>query len=271
MRFVDKNLMTDNPFQLSGFSFPGNEADPFGLWDVAPASGVVSFSAGAAVQPEEPIYRASFASPEQGLALLDLRQGELAGQQTTLNRLEERLNQIAQAGSGVSFAAPSGIAPEFVAPELELDAAIQRMTEPVSYGLLDRFKRKDQEGDLEATSQWRKFMDQVRDMVTNYARVQTEVANNPIGQTAVDWTGDFRTVWTPDVTSAEMTLHYRNITGTLQYRLGTLRLVGVVGAGAANIAVKLASPVGPLLALPAVYNFVKDVLAEWRKLQALKN
>jgi hypothetical protein len=30
-------------------------------------------------------------------------------------------------------------------------------------------------------------------------------------------------------------------------------------------------PGGQLLALPAVWNFVKDVLAEWRKLQAIKN
>ena len=263
--------MTDNPFQLSGFAFPSGETDPFGLWDIAPATGGVSFSAGAAPVPEEPIYHASFASPEQGLALLDLRQRELAGQQATLGRLEERLNQIVQSGGSVAFAAPGEVEPEFVTPELELDAAIRHMTEPVSYGLLDRWKKKEQEDDLEATSQWRKFLDQARELVMNYARVQTEVAGIPIGQTAVDWTGDFRTIWTPTVTSTDMALHYRNITGTLQYRLGTLRLVGVVGAGAANIAVKLAVPGGQLLALPAVWNFVKDVLAEWRKLQALKN
>ena len=47
-------------------------------------------------------------------------------------------------------------------------------------------------------------------------------------------------------------------------------MVGVVGAGAANVAVKLGVPGGQLLAIPAVWNFVKDVLAEWRKLQAMK-
>ena len=55
--------MTDTPFQLSGFSFPGSEADPFGLWDVTPVSGGVSFSAGAASLPEQPAYRANFTSP----------------------------------------------------------------------------------------------------------------------------------------------------------------------------------------------------------------
>jgi hypothetical protein len=32
----------------------------------------------------------------------------------------------------------------------------------------------------------------------------------------------------------------------------------------------LGVPGGQLLALPAVWNFVKDVLKEWRKLQAIK-
>ena len=268
--------MSDNPFQLSGFSFPGGEADPFGLWEVTPASDSVSFSAGGAAQPQEPLYRVAFASPEAGLRALQFRERELDGQQAALARLEQRLSQIAQSGEGVSFstgtaAAPGEVGPEFVSPELELDAAIQRMTEPASYGLLDRWKKKEQEDDLEAAGQWRGFLDQVRDKVMNYARVQTEIANHPIGWTAVDWTGDFRTVWTPTVTVAEMALHFRNITGTLQHRLGTLRFVGVVGAGAANIAVKLAVPGGQLLALPAVWKYVKDVLAEWRKLQALKN
>ncbi len=212
----------------------------------------------------------SFASPEEGLALLDAQQRQLAGQQATLQKLEQHLAQIASAGGGVSFAAPSEVAPEFVTPELELDAALQRLSAPVSYGLFDRKQQAGQEADLEATSQWRKFLDQVRDMVTSYARVQTEIAGLPIGQTSVGWTGDFRTTWTPILTSADMTLHYHNLTATLQWRLGTMRLVGVVGAGAANIAARLAIPGGQLLALPAVWNFVKDVLAEWRKLQALK-
>ena len=263
--------MTDNPFQLSGFAFPGGNEDPFGMWDVAPATSDVSFSAGAVAAPEEPLYRVSFASPEEGTAVLGLRQRELQGQQATLLTLEQRLTQIAQAGGGVSFAAPGESAPEFARAELELDAALQRLTAPVSYGLFDRKKQEEQAADLEATSQWRKFLDHVREMVTTYARVQTEIAGQPIGQTAVGWTGDFRTIWTPAVTSADMALHYHNITTTLQWRLGTMRLVGVVGAGAANIAVKLAIPGGQLLALPAVWNFVKDVLAEWRKVRAMTN
>jgi hypothetical protein len=144
------------------------------------------------------------------------------------------------------------------------------LTTPVSYGLFDPKQQEEQQSDLEATSQWRKFLEQVREMMANYARVETAIAGTPFGSTAVSWTGDFRTIWTPAVTPDDMNLHRRNVVVTLQWRLGMLRFVGVVGAGAANVAVRLGVPGGQLLALPAVWNFVKDVLKEWRKLQAIK-
>jgi hypothetical protein len=261
--------MTDNIFQLSGFVFPGVNEDPFGMWDVVPATSGVSFAAGAADSAEEPLHRVNFASVDEGSTELQMRQDFLSEQEALLQQAEQRLAEIGRSG-GVSFAAPIDQPPEFAQPEQNLEAALQRLTAPISYGLFDRNKQEEQESDLEATSQWRKFMDQVRKMIATYARVETEIAGTPIGQTAVSWTGDFRTVWTPALSGEEMQLHYHNVDVTLQWRLGTMRFVGVVGAGAANIAVKLGLPGGQLLALPAVWNFVKDVLREWRKLQAIK-
>jgi len=262
--------MTANTFQLSGFVFPGVTADPFELWDVVPTPGGVSFGVGETAAPEEPVHRVNFTTPDEGVALLQTKQRELQDQQATLTQIEQRLAEIGRSGSGVSFAAPIDQLPEFVAPEQSLDVALQRLTAPVSYGLFDRKKQAEQEADLEATSQWHKFLEQVREMIANYARVETQIGGMPIGRTAVGWTGDFRTFWTPHVTAAEMLVHRRTVAMTLQWRLGTLRMVGVVGAGAANVAVKLGVPGGQLLAIPAVWNFVKDVLAEWRKLQAIK-
>jgi hypothetical protein len=261
--------MTDNTFQLSGFVLPGVDEDPFGMWQVGPATSGVSFAAGAAARPEEPLHRASFASLDEGRTLLQLQQDSLRGQEALLHQAEQRLAEIGRSG-GVSFAAPIDQAPEFVQPEQDLAAALQRLTAPVSYGWFDRKKQEEQEADREAASQWRQFLDQVREMIANYARVETEIARIPIGQTAVSWTGDFRTIWTPAVDPAHMNLHRCSVEVTLQWRLGTMRFVGVVGAGAANVAVKLGVPGGQLLVLPAVWRFVKDVLKEWRKLQAIK-
>jgi hypothetical protein len=261
--------MTDSTYQLSGFVFPGVNEDPFGMWDVVPAARGVSFAAGEAAQPEEPLHRVNFASVDEGRVQLQVRQNFLREQETLLQQAEQRLAEIGRTG-GVSFAAPIDRPPEFVQPEQNLEAALQRLTAPVSYGLFDRKKQEEQESDLEATRDWRQFLEQVREMIANYARVETEIAGTPIGQTAVSWTGDFRTIWIPAISAADMQLHHHNLAVTLQWRLGTLRFVGVVGAGAANIAVKLGVPGGQLLALPAVWNFVKDVLKEWRKLQAIK-
>ncbi len=262
--------MTDNTFQLSGFVFPGVNEDPFGMWDVGPATSGISFAAGEAAQPEEPLHRANFTSIAEGRAQLQLKQEALSEQEALLQQAEQRLAEFGRSGSSVSFAASIDQPLEFVQPEQDLEAALQRLTVPVSYGLFDRKTQAEQQSDLEATGQWRQFLEQVREMIANYARVETELAGNSIGQTAVSWTGDFRTIWTPAVSLADMNLHRRNVDVTLQWRLGTMRFVGVVGAGAANVAVKLGIPGGQLLALPAVWNFVKDVLAEWRKLQAIK-
>jgi hypothetical protein len=262
--------MTDNTFQLSGFVLPGVNEDPFGMWDVVPATRGVSFAVGEAAPPEEPLHHASFTSIDAGRAQLQVQQSLLSEQEMLLRQAEQRLAAIGRSGSGVSFAAPIDQPPEFVQPEQDLAAALQRLTAPVSYGLFDRKQQAEQEADLETASQWRQFLAQAREMMANYARVETEVAGNPIGQTAVSWTGDFRTVWASAITVDDMQLHRHNVDVTLQWRRGTLSFVGVVSAGAVNVAVKLGVPGGQLLALPAVWNFVKDVLKEWRKLQAIK-
>ena len=203
--------MTDNTFQLSGFVFPGVNEDPFGLWEVVPASSGVSFGVGEAAASEAPVHRVNFTTPDEGAALLAAKQRDLQDQQATLTQIEQRLAEIGRSGGGVSFAAPIDQPPEFVAPEQALDAALQRLTAPVSYGLFDRKQQAEQEADLEATSQWHQFLEQAREMIANYARVETAIAGVPIGQTAVGWTGDFRTIWTPAVTAADMQVHDHNV------------------------------------------------------------
>ena len=166
-------LMTDNTFQLSGFVFPGVNEDPFGLWDVVPASSGISFGVGETAAPEAPVHRSNFTTPDEGVALLAAKQRALQDQQATLTQIEQRLAEIGRSGGGVSFAAPIDQPPEFVAPEQSLEAALQRLTAPVSYGLFDRKQQAEQEADLEATSQWHKFLEEAREMITNYARVET--------------------------------------------------------------------------------------------------
>jgi hypothetical protein len=78
VHFVDKNPMTDNTFQLSGFVLPVVNEDPFGVWDVVPAARGVSFAVGEAAPPEEPLHRASFTSIDAGRAQLQVKQNLLS-------------------------------------------------------------------------------------------------------------------------------------------------------------------------------------------------
>src|SRR5512139_3832790 len=122
--------MTENTFQLSGFVFPGVNEDPFGMWEVVPVTSGVSFAAGEAAQPEEPLHRVSFTSLDAGRAQLQQKQNDLLQQDVLLQQAEQRLAEIGRSGSGVSFAAPSDLPPEFVRPEQDLGAALQRLTAP---------------------------------------------------------------------------------------------------------------------------------------------
>ena len=166
--------MTDNTFQLSGFVFPGINEDPFGLWDVVPAASGVSF----------------------GVVSRRVRRAGASRNFTTLLKAQPcwphssapcRISKLPNAdraafggdrpiGRRCILRRPDRSTARICQPEQSLEAALQRLTAPVSYGLFDRKKQAEQEADLEATSQWRQFLEQAREMIAHYARVETEIA-----------------------------------------------------------------------------------------------
>jgi hypothetical protein len=184
---------------------------------------------------------------------LAIQRGEAA-----LAQAEQRLARLGHAGEGVSFAAPAG-------PEAELLRALNALQPSVSFGLFGKEAIGEQ---LENLTQWQSFLDQVRNMVTHYARVETEVAGVLVGQTAVGWTGDFESTWTPGVALASMQLHHQSVHLALASRLALVRMVAVVATGAAGLTLTLSIPGGQLMALPAIWKFVRDVLAEISNLQS---
>jgi hypothetical protein len=236
-------IMADNAFQLAGFVFPGVTEDPFGMWDVVPATGGVSFAAGEAAQPEEPLHRANFASVDEGRTQLQLKHDFLSEQEALLQRAEQRLAEIGQSGSGVSFAAPIDQPPEFVQPEQNLEAALQRITAPVSYGLFDRKRQEEQEPDLEATSQWWQFLEQVREMIAHYARIdvtaekiQMEGKATLRAYTAISLDGD-TTVLAPTDAAGEINqsiweLHQATLKQALDNRATMIKTMGDAAAAA---------------------------------------
>jgi hypothetical protein len=136
-----------------------------------------------------------------------------------------------------------------------------RAAEQVSYGIPGLPKKiKDQE----IYRQWVAFLDQIRQVVAHFARIETVLAGYNVGFTTVGWTGDFATTWEPELTPDAMQTHLHAVHLALDSRTALLRVASVVAAGAAGLAAKTAVSGGVLL-LPAVWAFVRDVLRELRQ------
>jgi len=252
--------MAEYGFALSGVTLPG-ENDLFGVWTMAPKIAGVSFDASASAAPADPTWHVQLPeSVDEAQSILQTQSLAIQRGEAALAQAEQRLARLGHAGEGVSFAAPAG-------PEAELLRALNALQPSVSFGLFGKEAIGKQ---LENLTQWRSFLDQVRDMVTHYARVETEVAGILVGQTAVGWTGDFESIWMPGVALASMQLHYQSVHLALASRFALIRMVTIVATGAAGLAVTLSIPGGQLMALPAIWKFVRDVLAEISNLGAAR-
>ncbi len=227
--------------------------DLLSAWEVPPPSGV-SFEAGAE-QPQPAVWPMQLpASPEAAQAMLDEKRVALRRSEADLAEAQRRLDQFDR---GVSFAAPAG-------PEAELREWLNAIESPVSFGPLGS-RRKEAEK-RETHRQWQGFLGRVREILSHYALVETEVGEALVGRTAVGWSGDFDTRWEANATLQSMELHRQSVHLALESRIALVRLLSVIGAGAAKLALRLTVPGAQLLVLPAAWKFVRDVLKakdEW--------
>jgi len=251
--------MTGHCFTLSGVGLPGGE-DPLGLWDV-PQDDAVSFSAADSTPPTEPTWRIELPeSPAEAQAILA---GQIQASKLVHQDLANANRDLTYIGGteGVSFSTSDPL----LAQKTELLGTLDAFQSPVSYSLLRRKDKEKESGDQESHQQWLAFVKRVQQIVADYAQIETALAGRDVGRTAVGWTGDFTTTWEPNVTLEMMRTHRQSVHLALDSRIALIRVVSVVAAGAAGLAVKAAIPGGQVLLLPAVWRFVRDVLAELRQ------
>jgi hypothetical protein len=248
--------MVEYSFALSGVTLPGTE-DLFGIWTV-PTPAELSFEVQAAKAPAEPAWRVKLSEAmSDARAILDAQNQTLQRSESDLFSAERRLAQLGLYGAeeaGVAFAA-------LPAPEAELLATLSSIESPISF----EAPGPEEKARRETSSQWRVFVEQVRRMISHYARIETEMGGTFIGSTAVGWTGDFDTVWGVDVAPDSMGLHHQSVQLALGSRLALVRLLTIVGTGATKLALRLTVPGAQLLVLPATWKFVRDVLEELRR------
>ncbi len=112
------------------------------------------------------------------------------------------------------------------------------------------------------------FLTRLLSSITYYAWVETEIAERLCARTSVSWTSDFTTLWKHGVTRKHMTLHQRSITLAIQSRDMLVQTVVLSMQGAVKLSVLLSSmstPVGAVLALPAAWKFVNQILRRRRE------
>ncbi len=244
------------------------QADPAAIsFDLAPGSPP------AAIPADVTVWRSELpAEPGQALAAFQQAQASLQAGEQALEISEERLERLRlRQASGLSFAAGEP-GEELPPPESEtlallayaqesgqmLSFAPGQSWDSFSFGPLDQVS--DKWG--QAVAQFKEFMQRLEQIVTHYAWVETRVQGRLWARTSVSWTGDMDTAWYIQPADGQSALHERTLKLALDSRAALLRTFAVVAAGALKLSTLLATPAGPLLALPAALSFINQVRAE---------
>ncbi|HEX6385238.1 MAG TPA: hypothetical protein VF177_11255 [Anaerolineae bacterium] len=115
------------------------------------------------------------------------------------------------------------------------------------------------------------FSDQVRHTLTRFALVKTTSGEQAFAHTTVAWKGSFHTTWLPGGSFEKALLHQQALRLALATRQIWIRIATLVAASAVRLATLLPSGVGAIVALPAVWNFMREIVGEYQRLQQLKS
>lgn len=226
-----------------------------GPWRVRPA-GAASF---AVPQGTEPLWRAELPAGAAGLAALAIAEGELDRHEAALAATPGRIDALAAAGSAASFGAE-----RLPAPERQLLAVLDELRggaagpSAASFGVRERAMPEWSE----AEGRLRAFIAQVQEAVSSFAVVETRVEGLLVARTSVSWTGDVRSLLGGATLSGSAGLHQRTLRLALRSRATLLKTFGTVMRGAAIVAAMTGSPAGAVLALPAAWRFLEQLLGD---------
>jgi hypothetical protein len=249
------------------FALPGagTPTDALGLWQPAIVTEEISFSA--APSADTALFRVDL-PPDPGQAYLALAQSsaQLQSVEIALGQAAPRLERFVQGAalSGVESVDFAAGAPAFAAPERELWLWLGLATDQPSFapGLDLRSVWNTAGGQAAA------FFEQVGQALAHFAWVESATDGQLVGRTTVGWTGDQTTFWRDPLLPGQVANHTRCLQLALATRAAWLRLTVTVAQGAARLAA-LAST-APILALPAAWKFVQELLAQYRNLQEIQ-
>jgi len=254
-------------FELYDPTLAETAPEVLGLWAAVPAAAatVPAFSTTAAQTSPFPIWRVNLPgeSPES-LALLARGETRLATSQRALQSVTGRFHTLLALQPAVVAFDTRPTFQTLAPPEAELYAALRALTggqAPVSFALGERLLG----GWGQALRQLPTVIERLQQSVAHYIWVETRIQEQLIGRTAVSWTGDCTTVWPVVSTPQQQHVHQCALTLALQSRATLLRTFIMATRFALQLAVRLSLPGGVLLAMPAAWQFIQQVLAEYHQ------
>lgn len=260
------------------------EEDALGLWTPT-AQEAVSFAVGGddlSPQPDEALFRVNFPADDAAAAqALAKREQYILSLNSALENVPARLDglvartqerQQKSTGGEVSFAV--GAEESEGGPEGELlsmlgsvEAQEKGLDGDISFGIGDTTSAALEQ----AKAGFNSLVEQINREVLNFARVETKVADVLLASTTIGWTGDAQSAFSQGVTSPQITLHGRNLRIVTQTRGTRLRLFITIASGATKVAALLTTPGGAVLALPAVYQYVMQIVKQVKQLQSIQS
>jgi hypothetical protein len=234
----------------------------FHHWQPAPrAGGDISFEAAA---PVEQISLWSLdlpADPEAAAATLTQAEVQLRATEDLLDEAPARLEALSarlQSGAEAQF----GLESTGGAPIGAAEAALLPWIDAFQPGQVSFGGEGLSRGDIGASiAQLRQAVEDLLGQVLYLARVETRQQGVLLASSLVDWTGDLDTAWGEAISAEERGLHQRSLALALKARIALLRIIMTTTQGAVKISALIAAPGGALLALPAAWKYVQQLLA----------
>lgn len=242
------------------FHLPGSGLleDELGVWSASPANraAAASFSGAATTAPgsEGVFFRAALpAQPQHARRSLDLLGTRLARAGGGLDDASARLERFA-AGGYFQVGAFSAPAAPGAPPEADLVAWVWAARGVGSFAPYGAGAQNISAAAKEAAA----CLERARRLLSGDSLVETRSGGQRLGLTLLPIGGDLSTAWGTRLDSEAIALHNALLEHAVCTRRAWLKMAALLARGALQLAVLF--PTAPLLALPAAYRFIRQVI-----------
>ncbi len=257
--------MTDQPFFVSG---PGAGALEALGFPAAEPPAETSFAAGGETATTALVWDVNLpAGRNEAWQTLRRQRLTLDVTQASLADAGRQIAALNPAPRDVAFSAQADGGPDPAAARLLDTMAYFREEAHLSTSFGLGWPRLP-EGWHESVAGFRHFATDTIRLLQPTMRIQTRLGGALVAISEVRLDGDLTSHWGAEYGAADAEMHAESVMVTLQSRQALLQLLGEAIAGATTLAGRFALPGGVLLAAPAAFRFIRDIVEQSRALAA---